>query len=115
MIVIDTVLLAVDCSEGWLVCMHVYETSKNSQLIEASKLVNTLNMLPAALPRWLEVTVLSLIYATYTSTNPLYNTLVRNPFAWQHEVLHRAVATGPVGQVFTGPLFLNSNSIHSMT
>ena len=39
-------------------------------------------MLPAEVPslaRWLEVTVLSLIYATYTSTNPLYNTLVRNP------------------------------------
>ena len=26
-----------------------------------------------------------------------------------------AIATGPVGQVFTGPLFINSNSIHSMT
>ena len=37
-----------------------------------------------SLPRWLEVTDLSLIYATYTSTNPLYNTLVKNPFAWQH-------------------------------
>jgi hypothetical protein len=42
-------------------------------------------MLPS--PRWQEATEISLIHATYTSTNPLYIITMRNQFELHHEIL----------------------------